>query len=177
MVETKFKVNPKYLFLLVFAMVGLSFASVPLYDLFCRVTGFGGTTQKTDTISKVVLNQNIKVRFDATKNGNLPVSFKPKENYHDIKVGEVDNIIFEVKNQSEENLKVISSFNTSPPLVGKYFQKLQCFCFENQTIKPNEIKEFTVAYYIDPQIVDDPATKRTSEITLSYSLFEVKEAQ
>ena len=100
MVETKFKVNPKYLFLLVFAMIGLSFASVPLYDLFCRVTGFGGTTQKTDTISKVVLNQNIKVRFDATKNGNLPVSFKPKENYHDIKVGEVDNIVFEVKNQS-----------------------------------------------------------------------------
>ena len=175
--KNKFKINPQYLFLLVFLMIGLSFASVPLYDLFCRVTGFGGTIQKSEKPSEIVLNKSIKIRFDTTKNGNLPVSFKPQKNFHDIKIGEVDNIVFLLKNESQEAFNVISTFNTNPPLVGKYFQKLQCFCFENQAIKPNETREFNVAYYIDPQIVKDPATKRTSEITLSYSLFEVKETR
>ena len=93
----------------------------------------------------------------------------------EVKIGEVNTIKFLVENRQSEPEKVISTFNTSPPIVGKYFQKLQCFCFEKQTIKPNEIKEFTVAYYIDPKIVEDPATKGTSEITLSYSLFKVKD--
>ena len=104
----------------------------------------------------------------------MPVNFKPLDNFQNVKIGEVNNIIFEVKNESSQPLEVISTFNTSPPIVGKYFQKLQCFCFEKQTVKSNEIVKFNVAYYIDPKIIDDPATKGTSEITLSYSLFEVK---
>ena len=156
-------------------MLGLSFAAVPLYDLFCRVTGFGGTTQKTNKESKVVLDKKIKIRFDANISPDLSFNFKPTKNSSEVKIGEVNTIKFLVENQQSELEKVISTFNTSPPIVGKYFQKLQCFCFEKQTIKPNEIKEFTVAYYIDPKIVEDPATKGISEITLSYSLFKVKD--
>lgn len=171
---SSFKMNPKYLFILVFAIIGLSFASVPLYDLFCRVTGFGGTTQKSEKPSEIIIDKIVKVRFDSNTNNDLPVNFKPLDNFQNVKIGEVNNIIFEVKNESDQPLEVISTFNTSPPIVGKYFQKLQCFCFEKQTVKSNEIVKFNVAYYIDPKIIDDPATKGTSEITLSYSLFEVK---
>ena len=170
-----FKINPKYLVVLVVAMIGLSFASVPLYDLFCRVTGFGGTTQKTNQEPKVILDKKIKIRFDANTSPDLSFNFKPAKNLSEVKIGEVNTIKFFVENQQSGTDKVISTFNTSPPIVGKYFQKLQCFCFEKQTIKPNEIKEFIVAYYIDPKIVEDPATKGTSEITLSYSLFKVKD--
>jgi len=174
-VSKTFKINPKYLVILVVGMIGLSFASVPLYDLFCRVTGFGGTTQKTNKLSNIILNKKIKVRFDANVSSNLSFNFKPLKNFSEVKVGEVNTIIFKVENQGAKSENVISTFNTSPTIVGKYFQKLQCFCFEKQLIKSKEIKEFTVAYYIDPKIVDDPATKGTNEITLSYSLFKVKD--
>lgn len=174
-VSKTFKINPKYLVILVAGMIGLSFASVPLYDLFCRVTGFGGTTQKTNKLSNIILNKKIKVRFDANVSSNLSFNFKPLKNFSEVKVGEVNTIIFKVENQGAKSENVISTFNTSPTIVGKYFQKLQCFCFEKQLIKSKEIKEFTVAYYIDPKIVDDPATKGTNEITLSYSLFKVKD--
>ena len=122
-----FKINPKYLVVLVVAMIGLSFASVPLYDLFCRVTGFGGTTQKTNKESKVVLDKKIKIRFDANTSSDLSFNFKPAKNLSEVKIGEVNTIKFLVENQQSETEKVISTFNTSPPIVGKYFQKLQCF--------------------------------------------------
>ena len=121
------------------------------------------------------MDKQIKIRFDANTSSDLSFNFKPAKNLSEVKIGEVNTIKFVVENQQSEPEKVISTFNTSPPIVGKYFQKLQCFCFEKQTIKPNEIKEFIVAYYIDPKIVEDPATKGTSEITLSYSLFKVKD--
>ena len=168
-----FKINPKYLVLLVLAMIGISFASVPLYDLFCRVTGFGGTVQKVNKPSTTVLNKFIKVRFDSNVSSDLLFDFKPIKNFSDIKIGEVNNIIFQVKNLSGKSESVVSTFNTSPPSVGIHFKKLACFCFEKQTIKPGEIKEFNVAYYIDPKIENDPATKGTNEITLSYTLFKV----
>ncbi|MEL0176841.1 MAG: cytochrome c oxidase assembly protein [Pelagibacteraceae bacterium] len=168
-----FKINPKYLVLLVFAMIGLSFASVPLYDLFCRITGFGGTTQKAEKSTGVVTNKIIKIRFDSNVSSDLSFDFKPLKNFNDIKIGEVNNIIFRVKNQDTNSESVVSTFNTSPPSAGIYFKKIACFCFEKQTIKPGEIKEFNVAYYIDPKIIDDPATKGINEITLSYTLFKV----
>ena len=168
-----FKINPKYLILLVFAMIGLSFASVPLYDLFCRVTGFGGTVQKAEKSPGVVVNKIIKIRFDSNVSSNLSFDFKPLQNFNDIKIGEVNNIIFRLKNQDVNSESVVSTFNTSPPSAGIYFKKIACFCFEKQTINPGETKEFNVAYYIDPKIIDDPATKGISEITLSYTLFKV----
>ena len=171
-----FRINAKYLFLVFLFMLGLSFASVPLYDLFCRVTGFGGTPQIAEKPADKILDQSVKVRFNANVNGNLPFYFKPKNNFSNIKIGEVGTIDFRVENQGNEDLNIISTFNTSPPVVGKYFQKLQCFCFQKQLLKAGEMRDFKVAYYIDPKIVDDPATKMTKEITLSYSLFEVKKA-
>ena len=168
-----FKINPKYLVLLVVSMIGLSFASVPLYDLFCRVTGFGGTTQIAENSPDKILNKLIKIRFDTNISSNLAFNFKSTENFSDIKVGEVKNIKFRVTNEGSKPENVVSTFNTSPPSAGIHFKKISCFCFEKQTINPKETKEFTVAYYIDPKIVEDPATKGISEITLSYTLFKV----
>jgi|TARA_A100001011_G_scaffold78763_1_gene81386 cytochrome c oxidase assembly protein subunit 11 len=172
-VTNKFKINPKYLILLVVLMIGLSFASVPLYDLFCRVTGFGGTTQKAENSPNKILNKTIKVRFDSNVSSNLNFNFKSMKNYSDIKIGEVNNIKFRVTNEGKKPENVVSTFNTSPPSAGIHFKKIACFCFEKQTINPRETREFTVAYYIDPKIVEDPATKGISEITLSYTLFKV----
>ncbi len=154
-------------------MLGLSFASVPLYDLFCRVTGFGGTTQKTTMIPNVVVDKNIGMRFDTNIAGNLDVRFEIKENKLDIKPGEIRNAAFVVTNQSPNIIKVISTFNVSPDSVGKYFNKLECFCFEQQAIPIKGKREFNVSYYIDPEIANDPQTKNVKDITLSYTLFEV----
>ena len=167
------KLNPMYLVAIFFIMLGLSFASVPLYDLFCRVTGFGGTTQKTTKIPNVVVNKYIGMRFDTNIAGNLDVRFEIKENKLDIKPGEIRNASFVVTNQSPNILNVVSTFNVSPDSVGKYFNKLECFCFEQQVIPIKGKREFNVSYYIDPEITNDPQTKNVKDITLSYTLFEV----
>jgi cytochrome c oxidase assembly protein subunit 11 len=113
------------------------------------------------------------MRFDANAAGNLPVRFQVKNNKIDLRPGEIKNVIFIVTNQSNEDLKVVATFNVTPDSVGKYFNKLECFCFEQQKLGRNEVKELAVSYYIDPEIVKDPATKNVKDITLSYTLFEV----
>jgi len=174
MITAKYKsLHPKYLVLIFFIMLGLSFASVPLYDLFCRVTGFGGTVQKTKKLPTTILSQIVTMRFDANAAGNLPVRFQVKNNKIDLRPGEVKNVIFNVANESNEDLKVVATFNVTPDSVGKYFNKLECFCFEQQKLGGKEAKELAVSYYIDPEIIKDPATKNVKDITLSYTLFEV----
>ena len=118
------------------------------------------------------MDKKIKIRFDANTSPDLSFNFKPAKNLSEVKIGEVNTIKFLVENQQPEPEKVISTFNTSPQLLVSIFKNCSVFVLKKQTIKPNEIKEFTVAYYIDPKIVEDPATKGTSEITLSYSLFK-----
>ena len=178
MTSTKYKtLNPKYLILIFFIMLGLSFASVPLYDLFCRVTGFGGTTQKTTKLPSIVINQSLGMRFDTNISGNLPASFDVKKNKLEVKPGEIRNIDFLVTNQSDESFKVVATFNVTPDSVGKYFMKLECFCFEQLNFNSRELKNLNVSYYIDPEIVNDPATKNVKDITLSYTLFEVDKFQ
>jgi cytochrome c oxidase assembly protein subunit 11 len=167
------KLNPLLLVGIFFVMLGLSFASVPLYDLFCRVTGFGGTTQKTKILPKVIINKNIAMRFDTNAGGNLPVRFEVKNNRVDIKPGEVKNATFVIKNESSFPLRLVATFNVSPDSVGKYFNKLECFCFEQQKLGGGASKEFNLSYYIDPELTKDPATKNVKDITLSYTLFEV----
>ena len=174
MIAAKYKIlHPKYLVLIFFIMLGLSFASVPLYDLFCRVTGFGGTPQVTKKLPTIVASQLVTMRFDANAAGNLPVRFQVKNNKIDLRPGEIKNVIFQVSNEVNQDLKVVATFNVTPDSVGKYFNKLECFCFEQQKLAGNEVKELAVSYYIDPAIVKDPATKNVKDITLSYTLFEV----
>jgi len=120
-----------------FLMLGLSFAAVPLYDIFCRVTGFGGTTQVSKQAPSIVLDKIVSVRFDTNVN-NLPWEFKAKTNVMDVKVGQVNKIEFIVENYSNETTSGVASFNVSPASFGKYYNKLGCFCFEKQELKAGE---------------------------------------
>ena len=153
-----------------FIMLGLSFAAVPLYDLFCRVTGFGGTTQISKDIPKIVLDKKISVRFDTNVN-KLPWNFKVKENVIDIKIGQVSKAQFEVENYSDETTYGVASFNVSPSSFGKYFSKLGCFCFEKQKLNPGEKAMYILTFYLDPEIVNDLSTKNIEDVTLSYTFF------
>ena len=151
-------------------MLGLSFAAVPLYDLFCRVTGFGGTTQTATDIPKVILDKKISVRFDTNIN-KLPWDFKVKNNVIDVKIGQVSRVEFEVENYSDETTHGVASFNVSPSSFGKYFNKLGCFCFEKQKLEAGQKASYAMVFYLDPEIVNDLNTKNVEDVTLSYTFF------
>ncbi len=151
-------------------MLGLSYAAVPLYDLFCRVTGFGGTTQVSKEAPKIVLDKVISVRFDTNVN-NLPWDFKAKSNVMDVKVGQVNKIEFEVENYGDEITYGVASFNVSPSSFGKYYSKLGCFCFEKQELKPGEKATYVMTFYLDPELVNDPSTSKLEDVTMSYTFF------
>ena len=151
-------------------MLGLSFAAVPLYDLFCRVTGFGGTTQVSKEAPKLVLDKVVSVRFDTNVN-NLDWNFKAKSNVIDVKVGQVNRIEFEVENLGNEITHGVASFNVSPASFGKYYSKLGCFCFEKQELKAGEKATYVMTFYLDPDLVNDPTTKNLQDVTMSYTFF------
>ena len=151
-------------------MLGLSFAAVPLYDLFCRVTGFGGTTQVSKEAPKIVLDKVVSVRFDTNVN-NLDWNFKAKSNVSDVKVGQVNRIEFEVENLGNETTHGVASFNVSPASFGKYYSKLGCFCFEKQELKAGEKATYVMTFYLDPDLVNDPTTKNLKDVTMSYTFF------
>ena len=148
MIEKK-KLTPLVLAGIFIAMLGLSYASVPLYEIFCRVTGFGGTTQVANNAPKIVLDKVVSVRFDTNVN-NLPWDFKAKSNVMDVKVGQVNKIEFEVVNYSDEPTAGVASFNVSPSSLGKYYSKLGCFCFEKQELKAGEKATYVMTFYLDP---------------------------
>jgi len=154
-------------------MLGLSFAAVPLYELFCRVTGFAGTTQNATNkeVPKVVINQFYKIRFDTNVGSKLDWKFYPEKNTLDLKPGEVQNVNFYVQNLSESETAGVASFNASPSSFGLYLNKIGCFCFEKQTLKPGEGKEFILSFFLDPKVVDDNKTKNIKDVTLSYTFF------
>ena len=151
-------------------MLGLSFAAVPLYDLFCRVTGFGGTTQVSKEAPKIVLDKVVSVRFDTNVN-NLDWNFKAKSNVLDVKGGQVNRIEFEVENLGNETSHGVASFNVSPASFGKYYSKLGCFCFEKQELKAGEKATYVMTFYLDPDLVNDPTTKNLQDVTMSYTFF------
>tara|TARA_B000000609_G_scaffold139451_1_gene117067 strand:+ start:371 stop:781 length:411 start_codon:yes stop_codon:yes gene_type:complete len=130
-------------------MLGLSFASVPLYDLFCRVTGFGGTTQNATNkeIPNIIINQDYKIRFDTNSNGNLDWKFYPEKNTLKLKPGEIHNVNFFVENNSAQLSSGSATFNVSPSPFGIYLNKIGCFCFEKQTLKPGEKKNFVLTFF------------------------------
>ena len=151
-------------------MLGLSFAAVPLYDLFCRVTGFGGTTQVSKNPPKMVLDKIVSVRFDTNVN-NLTWEFKAKSNVIDVKVGQVNRIEFEVENYGDDTTYGVASFNVSPSSFGKYYSKLGVFCFEKQELKAGEKATYVMTFYLDPELVNDPTVKNLHDVTMSYTFF------
>ena len=169
MIEKK-KLTPLVLAGIFVLMLGLSYASVPLYEIFCRVTGFGGTTQVADKAPKIVLDKVVSVRFDTNVN-NLPWDFKAKSNVMDVKVGQVNKIEFEVTNNSNEPTAGVASFNVSPSSFGKYYSKLGCFCFEKQELKAGEKATYVMTFYLDPEMVNDPTVQNLEDVTMSYTFF------
>ncbi len=152
-------------------MVGASFAAVPLYKLFCKVTGYGGTTQRASAAAPRILDRTIEVQFDTNVASNLPVRFTPRDPSQTLRIGETGLAFFEVENLSDHPVTAVATFNVAPAVTGVYFQKLQCFCFEPRALAPHEKASLPVLYFIDPAIVDDPDARDTRQITLSYTYF------
>ncbi|HEU4986302.1 MAG TPA: cytochrome c oxidase assembly protein [Rhizobiaceae bacterium] len=156
-------------------MVGMAYAAVPLYQLFCQVTGYGGTTQRVEQYSDRVLDQEITVRFDANTTGGLPWEFGPEQRDITMPIGETVQVAYFAKNTSSQPTRGRASFNVAPAMAGAYFNKVECFCFTDQELKPGESLDMPVVFYIDPDIVNVPELKNVKTITLSYTFFPLNE--
>jgi len=171
-----------FAFLGALAMLGLGFAAVPLYNLFCRVTGFAGTTQVAsesdaliaERIAQSLGGKMISVRFDATTAPDLPWSFRPEHTTERVEIGVRDMATYVARNNSDEPITGTATFNVTPEQTGKYFNKIQCFCFTEQTLMPGEEVHMPVLFYVDPAILDDPNTANVEQITLSYTFHRAK---
>ena len=163
--------------LLVFGMTGLAFASVPLYRMFCQVTGFDGTTMraKGDRTPGAVAGKTVSIRFDANKSNALPWEFAPERSHEPVTVGEREIAFFTAHNLADRTVTGSATFNVTPVQAGKYFTKIQCFCFNLQTLKAGEQVRMPVIFYVDPKFASDPDTRDISEITLSYTFYPVDE--
>lgn len=157
----------------IFIMGSLAWASVPLYDLFCRVTGFGGTTSTSDQGSDVILDQIMTVKFDASKTREMPWEFKAVERQMDIKIGETGLAFYEAYNPTDRVVAGSANYNVFPYDAGSFFVKIDCFCFEEQVLQPGERVLMPVSFYVDPEIVDDRDAKFAKHITLSYTFHEI----
>jgi len=157
------------------AMVGASYAAVPFYDWFCRATGYGGTTQVATSAPSGVLDRKVTVRFDANVAPGLPWRFEPEQNSIQVKLGEVATVRYRVINEAARAITAQAAYNVTPLLVGSYFQKINCFCFTEQRLKPAETREMTVVFYVDPAMVKDPDGATVDTITLSYTFYQQRE--
>jgi cytochrome c oxidase assembly protein subunit 11 len=162
--------------LVVALMVGASFAAVPFYDWFCRVTGFNGTTQRATAVPTHALDRTITVRFDSNISGGLPWKFQPEKTEIEVRIGEVVTAYYKVTNQAARTTTGLASYNVAPLTAGSYFQKINCFCFTEQTMKAGETREMAVVFYIDPKIMQDSEQDALNTITLSYTFFPQREA-
>lgn len=160
-------------FLTVAVMIGLSFASVPLYNLFCRVTGFGGTTQITIAPPTETLDRTVTVRFDSTTATDLPWHFGPQQRSVTVRLGEKAHIAYNARNTGNTDVTGTALHNVTPEKVGKYFHKMECFCFNDHTLKPGENSDLPVTFYVDPAMDKDPNMADVEVITLSYTFFKV----
>ena len=157
-------------------MVGAAYAAVPLYDWFCRTTGFGGTTQVARAAPGQVLGRMITVRFDANVAPGLPWRFVPETNAVDVRIGDVLTVNYTVTNLAARETVGQASYNVTPPTTGAYFQKINCFCFTEQHMKAGETREMPVVFYVDPALAQDAEQKGLNTITLSYTYFPVRQA-
>src|ERR1700739_2102709 len=157
-------------------MVGAAYAAVPFYNWFCRATGFNGTTQvATSPPSAAPLARKIAVRFDSNVAGGLPWKFEPEQTEIEVRIGEVTTVYYTVTNQSARETTGQAAYNVAPLTVGAYFQKINCFCFTEQTLAPGEKREMPVVFYVDPSIVKDSDNDGLNTITLSYTFYPVRE--
>ncbi len=162
----------------VLAMIGLSFASVPLYRIFCQVTGFGGTTQVAEALPTATASQRVmEVRFNADVDPSLPWRFQPLERAVSVRVGEPGLVYFRATNLSEQAITGTATFNVTPMKTGEYFTKVACFCFEEQRLEPGQTVDMAVSFYIDPEILDDRNVEEVKAITLSYTFFRKQDAE
>lgn len=157
-------------------MLGMAYAFVPLYNLFCQVTGFGGTTQVSEVVPSEIIDRSVNVRFNADTSKDLEWSFKAEQRDVDIKIGENKLVFFAAENTGDETLKGTAVYNVTPLKAGGYFNKVECFCFQEQALKPGEKMTFPVSFFIDPEIVNDRNLKDVKTITLSYTFFKTKDS-
>ena len=155
-------------------MVGAAYASVPLYRAFCQVTGFDGTVRKAEAAPTRVLDRTLTIRFDANVR-NLPWEFRPDQVSQEVRIGDTGLAFFRVTNKGKTPITGRATYGVTPEQAGPYFQKLECFCFTEQTVQPGATMEFPVVYFVDPQFATDPETRGKQEITLSYTFFPVED--
>lgn len=157
---------------IVAAMLGLALNAQPLYAAFCKITGYGGATQTATKAPGKVLDRTIEVRFDTNVPPGVPLEFKTTQTSETLKIGETAIAHFTVKNTSDKPVTAIASYNVTPHITGVYFQKLQCFCFNDTVFQPGQTVDLPVLYFVDPDIVQDRDTREVQTITLSYTYFE-----
>ena len=165
--------------LVALGMIALAFASVPLYRLFCQVTGFAGTTQRSESANAPggVAGKTMSIRFDANAAPTMPWTFRPERHTEKVTIGEREIAFYVAKNLSDQPVTGTATFNVTPEEAGKYFTKIQCFCFTEQTLQPGEQVRMPVVYYVDPSILKDADASKISEITLSYTFYPVDRAR
>jgi cytochrome c oxidase assembly protein subunit 11 len=159
------------------AMVGAAYAAVPLYNWFCRTTGFGGTTQVATAAPAHILDRTLKVRFDANVAGGLPWRLEPERSSIEVRVGEVVTVNYRVVNESARETVGIASYNVSPPTAGAYFSKINCFCFTDQRLKGGEKRDMAVVFFVDPKLAEDWEQNGLDTITLSYTVYPVRQPE
>ena len=165
-----------YLFFLVSFMIGLTFAAVPLYKLFCQVTGFGGTPKVASLENKINISEKkITIEFNSDINKKLDWYFKPTQRKIESKIGESVLAFYKARNNGNKSITGVATYNVLPFEAGQYFNKVDCFCFENQTLEPGEEVLLPVNFYIDPKILEDPSVKHLKSIVLSYTFFQSDE--
>lgn len=155
-------------------MLTVAFAAKPLYDTFCRVTGFGGTTQRADVGADRVADHAVTVRFDATVNGDLPIAFEPVSAPQTHNAGENGLAFFRFENLSDQPVRAVATYNVTPHKAGPYFTKLECFCFDEQEYAPGAVIELPVVYYVDPAIAEGERVTDVRTITLAYTFYAGK---
>jgi cytochrome c oxidase assembly protein subunit 11 len=156
-------------------MLGLTAAAVPLYRLFCQVTGYGGTTQRAEAAPSEQLEQTITVRFNADVDPDLPWSFAPEQRQIEVRIGEQSLAYFRARNRSDRPIVGQATYNVTPFKAGFYFGKIACFCFDHQVLQPGEEVDMPVSFYVDPEILSDPNTQDVHTITLSYTFFMLED--
>ncbi len=162
-----------YCLAIVGTMIGASYAAVPLYDLFCRVTGYGGTTQRADTAADTIVDRKVTIRFDANVARGLGWNFAAETGSVTVKLGETAMIAYRAQNSGQSTSVGTSTFNVTPPQAGAYFNKLECFCFTEQALAAGEAVDMPVQFFISPDAVEDPTMDSVTTITLSYTFFPV----